>query len=104
MFGRAFDPSEMVGDHCFEAVGELRYDLPGLPFLSVAQLYGFGDYATLHTLAASALTPVNVTGASIGAGLRLGVKDMVSADLTLAKAVDGPRDDLRFFFILAAKH
>jgi hemolysin activation/secretion protein len=104
MFGRAFDPSEMVGDHCFEAVGELRYDLPGLPFLSVAQLYGFADYATLHTLAASVLTPPNVTGASIGAGLRLAVKDTVSADLALAKAVDGPRDDLRFFFILAAKH
>ena len=26
-FGRAFDPSQLLGDSCFEAVGELRYDL-----------------------------------------------------------------------------
>jgi hemolysin activation/secretion protein len=27
-FGRAYDPSELLGDHCVEAIAELRYDLP----------------------------------------------------------------------------
>ena len=27
-FGRAFDPSQLLGDHCWEVLGELRYDLP----------------------------------------------------------------------------
>jgi hemolysin activation/secretion protein len=106
MFGRAFDPSQLVGDHCFESVGELRFDVPGLPFLSVAQLYGFADYAALHTIAAATTlgTPPNVSAASVGGGVRLGFKDNLSADLSVATAVLGPRDDTRFFFILAAKH
>ena len=28
-FGRAFDPSQILGDSCIEATGELRYDVPG---------------------------------------------------------------------------
>ena len=27
MFGRAFDPSELVADTCIELLGELRYDI-----------------------------------------------------------------------------
>ena len=28
VFGRAYDPSELLGDHCWMASAELRYDLP----------------------------------------------------------------------------
>jgi hemolysin activation/secretion protein len=28
IFGRAFDPSELMGDHCWLASAELRYDVP----------------------------------------------------------------------------
>ena len=27
-FGRAYDPSQLLGDHCWMVLGELRYDIP----------------------------------------------------------------------------
>ena len=104
-FGRAFDPSEIIGDSCFEALGELRYDLPR-PFaqLTKAQLYGFVDYGDLFTRDASAGTVANVEAASVGGGLRVGVFDKLNADLQAAKGVEGPRDDWRFFFTVAAHY
>ncbi|MEA3023503.1 MAG: hypothetical protein QOK01_2355, partial [Alphaproteobacteria bacterium] len=71
-FGRAYDPSELLGDHCFEALGELRYDLPKFaPTVSQVQLYAFADYGRLWLLATGvdALgigTPGNFEAASAG--------------------------------------
>jgi len=109
-FGRAYDPSELLGDHCFEALTELRYDLPKFaPTVSQVQLYAFADYGRLWllTTGVDALgigTPGNFEAASAGAGVRLGFWDNVSADLSVAKAIHGPRDDTRFFMILGAKY
>jgi hemolysin activation/secretion protein len=104
-FGRAFDPSQLLGDSCFEAVGELRYDIPlGQLNLSLLQLYGFTDYGKLYTRSPAVGTPANVEAASAGAGLRLGYQSYVSVDLQAAKGIEGPRDDWRFFFIAAAKY
>jgi hemolysin activation/secretion protein len=109
-FGRAYDPSALLGDHCFEALGELRYDLPKFaPAVTQVQLYTYADYGRLWLLAAApdALgigTPGNFDAASAGAGVRLGFWDNVSADLSVAKAIHGPRDDTRFFMILGAKY
>ena len=52
-FGRAYDPSELVGDSCVELLGELRWDLPlGRDFfLNQVQLYGYGDHGWLHNIA-----------------------------------------------------
>jgi hemolysin activation/secretion protein len=114
-FGRAYDPSELLGDHCWEAMAELRYDLPltFAPFaaaqLTLAQLYAYADHGkvyNLHNIAndpASGL-PVSIEAGSAGGGIRLGWLNAFTADLSAAKAVDGPRDDWRFFFILAAKY
>jgi hemolysin activation/secretion protein len=103
-FGRAFDPSELLGDSCWEALGELRYDFPvGTTQLSQAQLYGFTDYGKLYTLDAAIGTPAIVNGASAGAGVRLGWQNF-NTDLQVAKAIDGPRNDWRYFFILAARY
>lgn len=108
VFGRAFDPSEIVADECLETLGELRLDPPlGLtrnPSLTQLQLYGFGDWGTLHNLAPDVGTPRNINAASAGGGLRLGWLNMFTADLTAAKAVEGPRNDWRLFFILTAKN
>ena len=103
-FGRAFDPSQMLGDSCWEMLGELRYDfaIGGTP-LTQAQLYAFADYGKLWTRAAALGTPAEVEGASVGAGVRLGWA-YFNADLSVAKAIEGPRDDWRFFFILAARY
>ena len=103
-YGRAFDPSELLGDSCIEGVGELRYDVPppALHFVQRAQFYTFSDFGQLYTRDAALGTPVNQKAASIGSGIRLGWLNNVDADLSVAKAIEGPRDDWRFFFILTA--
>lgn len=104
-FGRAFDPSQFTGDHCWLALGELRYDLPLVaPYLSQAQLYGFYDHGTVYNIDQFLGTTVSTEGASVGAGVRFGGwQNGVTADLSVAKAVEGPQDDWRFFFIVAAR-
>ena len=112
VFGRAYDPSELVADECVETLGELRLDLPVASLmpsflakpLTQVQLYGFSDWGSLHNLAPDVLTPRNVNAASAGGGLRLGWFDLFTADLSADKAVEGPRNDWRFFFVLSAKN
>jgi hemolysin activation/secretion protein len=104
-FGRAFDPSQMLGDSCFEALGELRYDLPPtVPQIEQAQLYAFTDYGRLYTREPAVGTDAFTHGASAGAGLRLVVLKNFNADLQAAKAIEGPRNDWRFFFLIAAHY
>jgi hemolysin activation/secretion protein len=109
-FGRAFDPSQLLGDHCWQLLGELRYDLAlKVPHLTLAQLYAFADHGEVYNIHnvtndPNSGLPATVRGSSVGAGVRLGWWNLLSADLSAAKAVEGPRDDWRFFFILAAKY
>jgi hemolysin activation/secretion protein len=110
-YGRAYDPSQLLGDHCVEAVIEFRYDLPKfMPNLTQAQLYGFGDYGKLWVLGPGFIDPAtggisgNFAAASAGGGVRFAFWDKLTADLQVAKAVHGIREDTRFFFILGAKY
>jgi hemolysin activation/secretion protein len=104
-FGRAFDPSQMLGDSCFEALGELRYDLlPMVPQITQAQLYAFTDYGWLYTRETAVGTDASMHGASAGAGLRLAVLKNFNTDLQVAKAIEGPRNDWRFFFAITANY
>ena len=73
-------------------------------YVTQTQLYGFADHGWLHNLAPDVGTPTNMIAASVGGGLCLGWLNVFTADLSAAKAVEGPRDDWRFFFILAAKY
>jgi hemolysin activation/secretion protein len=107
--GRAYDPSELVGDQCIQLLGELRYDLPGAPKeITQAQLYGYADRGWLHNIAPVPGTRENENGASVGAGVRLGWQGFsnttFNADLSAAKAVAGPRDDWRFFLIVSGRY
>jgi hemolysin activation/secretion protein len=103
-FGRAFDPSELVGDQCIELLAELRYDVPHtFQNLTQFQLYGYADRGWLHNLAPVPGTPENVDGASVGGGLRLGLQPGLAVDLSAAKGVAGIRDDWRFFFITTGR-
>jgi hemolysin activation/secretion protein len=109
VFGRAFYPSQFVADECFEALGELRYDVQGMPKeFTQTQLYGFVDNGWLHNLAPDVGTPRNVVAASAGGGVRFGLFDVLSADLSAAKAVEAPargtQNAWQFFFILSAKY
>jgi hemolysin activation/secretion protein len=105
-FGRAFDPSQLLGDSCIETIGELRYDVPQqpVPLARTAQIYTFTDYGQLYTRDASLGTPVVQNAASVGGGIRLGWFNHVDADLSVAKAIEGPRNDERFFFIVTAHY
>jgi hemolysin activation/secretion protein len=119
LFGRGFDPSQFISDSCFEALFELRYDVPlELKGITQAQLYGFFDHGWLHNLAPVPGTFTSVDAASFGGGLRLGWLNAVTADLTVTQVaqgeglvgtsavpglVTGPRKNTRFFFILSAR-
>ena len=121
VFGRAYDPSQLVADHCAEILGELRYDLPPPgPIWSQVQFYLYADHAWLRSMAPfNAGFPVggfvgpfgtvpttlgNVNAASAGGGLRLGWLNAVTADLYAVKAIEGPRDDWRFRFIVTSRY
>ncbi|MEW6454671.1 MAG: ShlB/FhaC/HecB family hemolysin secretion/activation protein [Pseudomonadota bacterium] len=105
-FGRAFDPSDLLGDHCWMASAELRYDLPGTvtPFPNV-QVYGFTDRGTRYIIAGSTSdVGTSQSAASAGGGVRLGWQNYLNVDLSAAKAIEGPRNATRFFFIATARY
>ena len=103
-FGRALDPSQLLGDSCYMGNAELRYDLPLFFSLTQVELYGFADGARLFDRAPGAGFPSWTHAASAGGGLRLGWLSYMNADFTVAKAIDGPRDDTRFFFAVTGKY
>ncbi|MBV8838852.1 MAG: ShlB/FhaC/HecB family hemolysin secretion/activation protein, partial [Alphaproteobacteria bacterium] len=105
-FGRAFDPSQMLADRCWEVLAEGRYDI-ATPWkeLTKLQLYAFADHGELFMInPIPGGTPAVQSGTSAGGGVRLAWQDTYTADLSVAKAVDGPRNDWRAFVILAAKY
>ena len=71
-FGRAFDPSQLLGDSCFETVGELRYDLPAklLHYVNTVQFYGYTDYGDLYTRDAAPGHRPGLEGPAGGLGRR----------------------------------
>jgi hemolysin activation/secretion protein len=104
-YGRAFDPSELVGDKCLMVLGELRLDMPVPPNLfSQAQLYVFADHARLTNIRPVLGTPDEQEASSFGGGVRFGWANQFFTDLHVAKAIEGPRDDTRFFFIVTARN
>ncbi len=104
-FGRAFDPSQLLGDSCWAALGELRYDF-ATPWkqLTRLQAYAFADHGETYNINPAAGTPLSQHGSSVGAGVRAAWEDTYTADLSVAKAIEGPRDDWRAFIILGAKY
>ena len=108
-YGRAYDPSQFLADQCVEALGEVRYDFPTFfEQITQFQLYGFSDYGklwrNLGTVDSLGLPISSAHAASAGAGVRVGWLNHVNADFQVAKAIDGPRDDTRFFFTLIGRY
>jgi hemolysin activation/secretion protein len=117
VFGRAYDPSQLISDSCLELLGELRWDVPlGVKYLTQTQLYGYADHGWLHNLDGSPVlgsggTSSTARASSAGGGIRLGLQSpftpsesILIADLSANKAIEGPRDDWRFFFIVTARY
>jgi hemolysin activation/secretion protein len=104
-FGRAFDPSQLLGDSCVEALAEVRYDVPGFgPQGGRLQLYGFSDYGRLWTELPAFGTAAQVDAASLGGGIRFGYGNYIDVDLQGAKGVEGPGNGWRFFFAVTARY
>jgi hemolysin activation/secretion protein len=103
-FGRAYDPSQILGDSCIEALGELRYDITnGIGVWSLVELYGFGDWGEVFNRTTTLGMPQTAQGISAGTGMRLFWQGL-HADLQIAKALEGPRHDWRFFFALTGRY
>jgi hemolysin activation/secretion protein len=104
-YGRAYDPSELLGDHCVAAIGELRYDVPGLPEpVGQLQFYGFGDWGKRWLRDPAPGSEPELSAASAGGGVRAAWLTNAFVDLSVAKAVAGPRDDTRFFFTVTGRY
>jgi hemolysin activation/secretion protein len=110
-FGRAYDPAQLLGDSCAEAIVEFRYDVPKwAEAVTQTQFYTYSDYGKLWVRGPGVFDPStggvsgNFTAASAGGGVRLAFWDKVTTDFSVAKAIEGPRDDTRFFFIVGAKY
>jgi len=104
VFGRAFDPSQILGDSCALVLGELRYDIPtGSRTSPCSSCMVFADFGWLHNIAPLAGTRADVDAASAGEGFAspaVAVFDFwfMSADLSAAKASRVARR-LAFLFI-----
>ena len=106
-FGRAYDPSEIAGDHGFAAAAELRdgVDVSG-DFLRGLQLYGFADFGAVWRIDAAAERRASL--ASAGVGMRVNLLEDVSGSLELAwplTATPAAEDDKgpRLFFSLTRR-
>ena len=105
-FGRAYDPSQFLGDSCWMALGEARYDIPNtIKHLTRAQIYTYADHGETYNIDPALGTPKRQSGSSVGVGARAEWEGTYTADVSIAKPIDGPRrDELRAFVILGAKY
>ena len=108
-FGRAYDPSELTGDHGVALAAEIRYTgQPDMDILDYYQLYGYWDLGTTYDIGTEGPDATR-SGASVGLGLRFGISDSVSGQIELAKPMTRPvalEDNgkaARIFFRLSAR-
>lgn len=106
-FGRAFNSSTLSGDHCFKALGELRYDLPNLPSnITQAQLVGFTDFGKTWQRNPANGSSASDEASSVGFGVRLGWQNRLSANFSAAKRLHGTTGDnsWRARFQISVRH
>jgi len=105
-FGRAFDPSQLSGDRCWMAIGEMRYDLvkkavDGRP---ATQLFGFVDHGKVYYANPLPGLPPSDGGTSTGGGFRFNW-ERLKADFVFAKAVDPEHERVwRLYFTVTVRN
>jgi hemolysin activation/secretion protein len=105
-FGRAYNPSEVTGDHGLGAALELRFSQSlSDDFLRGLQVYGFTDYGAVWRID-DAAADRRLSLASAGGGVRFNLLDDVSGSVELAwpltatpAADDGRGPRLFFTFV-----
>jgi len=85
-FGRAYDPSEITGDHGFSAQAELRYQnaLSSSGYLTNYELFTFYDFGAAYRIDSTDGKGARISGASVGAGVRFGAINDISGTLEVA--------------------
>ena len=105
-YGRAFDSSEITGDHGMAFASEIQYTMkPGVAHMKYLQPYVFWDFGATWDIDVEE-DKARRTGSSAGLGLRFGITDHFSGGLEMAQpltrsvssADEGSGDDPRFFF------
>jgi hemolysin activation/secretion protein len=88
--GRAYDPSEIIGDKGVAGSFEVRYDAaPYKSFLQAVQFYTFYDAGVVWNINASSL-PGKASAAATGLGMRLYFTHHLSGNLLLAQPLTRP--------------
>ncbi|WDP89284.1 MAG: ShlB/FhaC/HecB family hemolysin secretion/activation protein [Desulfobacter sp.] len=107
-YGRAYDSSEITGDHGIAFKTELQYAQQSqLPFLNSWQLYSFYDIGKVWQLSSLPGEESNESAASAGLGFRFNSPFNISGSLEMAVPLTRPvaaespgGKDPRFFFNL----
>jgi len=106
-YGRAYDSSEITGDHGIAFKVELQKAFrPAWDYLSDFQLYSFLDYGSVWNKVQTSIGAKRQDLTSIGLGMRFNVTDSISGYLEMNKpvsdnvAAEGNKDP-RFFFSLS---
>jgi hemolysin activation/secretion protein len=86
-FGRAYDSSEITGDHGLAGLVELRYSAPPLTSTITAQPYLFYDAGKVWNEDTGSEP---ASGTSAGAGVRFNYDDLISGDLYVAQPLTRP--------------
>jgi hemolysin activation/secretion protein len=111
-FGRAYDSSEITGDHGMAVALELQYTArPSVPYLKYVQPYGFWDQGLTWDIDATDDSKRR-SGASAGVGVRTAITDYFFGNLEIgwpltrpvSLADEGEGNDPRFFFSLSAQY
>ncbi len=85
VYGRAYDPGELSGDHGLAGKVELRWgQVVGDPWFNAYQLYGFYDIGRVWIKNGGAFANNDSTLSSIGVGVRANFTRALSADLYVA--------------------
>lgn len=112
LIGRAYDPSEIIGDHGAAGSLELRYDwTPGMRFLQTMQLYTFYDVGKVWNIPNIVSETKTDSATSVGIGSRFGMNQYISGNFMVtqplsrrvaAEELIGRGRDARVFFSLQA--
>lgn len=104
--GRGFDPSQLSGDRCWMAIGELRYNVwtKAEGSRPATQLFGFVDRGQVSFARPLPGFAPSDSGTSTGAGVRFDW-DHLKTDLMVAKAIDAEHERVwHFYFVVTLKN
>ena len=108
-YGRAYDSSEITGDHGIAFKVELQRAIrPEWKYLSDLQLYSFMDYGSVWNKVKTSTGAEHQDRTSMGLGMRFNVTDLISGYLELDKPISNNvatkgNKDPRVFFSLSKR-